>query len=124
MVFRVYRLSCILSLVRALWGLWTERDIGTMQHVYRTHAQVSDERTLMLEDLPFAAGEAVEVIIIAERAPENGGSLVVDESAATEPASTDALAVLEKLIGTVEEPADWAAEHDHDLYRIPKRGAP
>jgi hypothetical protein len=31
------------------------------------------------------------------------------------------LAVLEKLIGTVEAPSDWAAEHDHYLYGTPKR---
>jgi hypothetical protein len=29
---------------------------------------------------------------------------------------------LEALIGRVEAPEDWAAEHDHYLYCIPKRG--
>ncbi len=29
--------------------------------------------------------------------------------------------VLEQLAGTVEAPADWAAEHDHYLYGSPKR---
>ncbi len=29
--------------------------------------------------------------------------------------------VLEQLAGTVEAPADWAAEHDHYLYDSPKR---
>lgn len=33
----------------------------------------------------------------------------------------DALAMLEKLIGTVEALSDWAAEHDHHLYGTPKR---
>jgi len=33
----------------------------------------------------------------------------------------NALAVLEKLIGTVEAPSDWAAEHDYYLYGTPKR---
>jgi hypothetical protein len=33
----------------------------------------------------------------------------------------DALAVLEKLMGTVQAPSDWAAEHDHYLYGTPKR---
>ncbi len=28
---------------------------------------------------------------------------------------------LEKRIGTVEAPPDWAAEHDHYLYGTPKR---
>ncbi|GBL10092.1 hypothetical protein NIES3806_07470 [Microcystis aeruginosa NIES-3806] len=27
---------------------------------------------------------------------------------------------IEKLIGTVEAPQDWALEHDHYLYRLPK----
>ncbi|RPJ54902.1 MAG: hypothetical protein EHM23_27855 [Acidobacteria bacterium] len=30
--------------------------------------------------------------------------------------------VLESLIGTVDAPPDWAAEHDHYLYGTPKRG--
>ena len=30
--------------------------------------------------------------------------------------------VLEQLAGTVNAPADWAAEHDHYLYGSPKRG--
>lgn len=34
---------------------------------------------------------------------------------------SDALAMLEKLIGTVRAPSDWAAEHDHYLYGVPKR---
>jgi hypothetical protein len=34
---------------------------------------------------------------------------------------SDALAMLEKLIGTVEAPSDWAAEHDHYLYGTPER---
>jgi len=35
----------------------------------------------------------------------------------------DALSVLEALAGSIEAPADWAAEHDHYLYGAPKRGA-
>lgn len=31
------------------------------------------------------------------------------------------LAFLENLIGAVEAPADWAAEHDHYLYGSPRR---
>jgi hypothetical protein len=29
--------------------------------------------------------------------------------------------VLATLVGTLEAPADWAAEHDHYLYGTPKR---
>jgi len=29
--------------------------------------------------------------------------------------------LLETLAGTVEAPSDWAAEHDHYLYGVPKR---
>jgi hypothetical protein len=32
-----------------------------------------------------------------------------------------ALTFLESLIGTVEAPADWAAEHDHYLYGSPRK---
>ena len=31
--------------------------------------------------------------------------------------------ILEKMIGTVDAPEDWAAEHDHYLYGTPKRHA-
>lgn len=81
-----------------------------MNQPYRTHAHVSENGTLVLSDLPFAAGEQVEVILRAE------------PSAAEQPAPEgNALAVLEGLIGTVEAPADWAAEHDHYLYGTPRR---
>lgn len=30
-------------------------------------------------------------------------------------------AILAELAGTVEMPADWAEEHDHYLYGVPKR---
>ena len=32
------------------------------------------------------------------------------------------LKTLESLIGSVEAPVDWAAEHDHYLYGTPRRG--
>lgn len=34
--------------------------------------------------------------------------------------SSNAWDVLESLMGTVEAPADWSAEHDHYLYGTPK----
>jgi hypothetical protein len=80
-----------------------------MDQPYRTHAQVSEDGTLVLSNLPFAAGEEVEVTLRAEPSVEE------------EHAQGDALALLEKLIGTVEAPSDWAAEHDHYLYGTPKR---
>lgn len=81
-----------------------------MDQPYRTHAHISENGTLVLSNLPFAAGEQVEVTLRAEPSFE--------EQSARE---GDALAVLEKLIGTVEAPSDWAAEHDHYLYGTPKR---
>ena len=45
---------------------------------------------------------------------------VEDEVEMTEEQS--AWDVLEQLAGTVDAPADWAAEHDHYLYGSPKRG--
>lgn len=29
--------------------------------------------------------------------------------------------ILETLVGTLEAPEDWASEHDHYLYGVPKR---
>lgn len=46
-----------------------------------------------------------------------------DPTAVKSPREGDALDLLEKLIGTVEGPADLAAEHDHYLYGTPKRAA-
>ncbi|HET7230718.1 MAG TPA: hypothetical protein VFJ16_11990 [Longimicrobium sp.] len=36
----------------------------------------------------------------------------------------DAFAVLESLVGSIEAPADFAAEHDHYIYGTPKRADP
>lgn len=82
-----------------------------MDQPYRTHAHVSQDGTLVLSNLPFAAGEQVEVTVRAE--PLDAEHLA---------AKDDALAVLEKLVGSVEAPSDWAAEHDHYLYGTPMRG--
>jgi hypothetical protein len=102
-----------------------------MENAYRAHAQVSEDGTLTLREVPFAPGEQVGVILFAERAaaeePESqpAGSHTGASSAASPNQNpgetTDALAVLESLIGTVEGPVDWAAEHDHYLYGTPKR---
>ena len=35
--------------------------------------------------------------------------------------ASDAWGVLGRLTGTVDAPQDWAEEHDHYLYRSPKR---
>ncbi len=42
---------------------------------------------------------------------------------AISPLSTemDAWSLLEILAGTIEAPKDWASEHDHYLYGVPKR---
>ena len=37
-----------------------------MEQAYRTHIQVSGDRTITLRDLPFQQGEEVEVIVLAE----------------------------------------------------------
>lgn len=81
-----------------------------MDQPYRTHAHISEDGTLVLSNLPFAAGDQVEVILRAEPSVEEQPVL-----------EGDAMALLEKLIGSVEAPSDWAAEHDHYLYGTPKR---
>lgn len=82
-----------------------------MPQEYRTHVQVDEDGKLTLENLPFA-GEAVEVIVRPDmkEAVEEG-----------QPEITDALSVLESMIGTVEGPPDWAAEHGHYIHGTPKR---
>lgn len=37
-----------------------------MQQAYRAHAHVEENGKLMLENLPFPAGEEVEVIVLSE----------------------------------------------------------
>lgn len=81
-----------------------------MDQPYRTHAHISEDGTLVLSNLPFAAGEQVEVVLRAEPSVEEPPVL-----------EADAVALLETLIGSVEAPSDWAAEHDHYLYGTPKR---
>jgi hypothetical protein len=81
-----------------------------MEEPYRTHAHVSEDGTLILSNLPFAAGEQVEITLRAESSVEEQPAL-----------KGDALAVLEKQIGMAEAPSDLAAEHDHYLYGTPKR---
>jgi len=42
---------------------------------YRTEAVITKDRTLTLEDLPFQAGERVEVIVVTQAGPPaEGGS--------------------------------------------------
>ena len=53
----------------------------------------------------------------------NARYVLTIEPAATAPPPGDAWEVLERLTGTVEAPSDWAAEHDHYLYGVPKRRA-
>ena len=37
-----------------------------MQQAFRAHGHIADDGTLKLENLPFAPGEEVEVIVLAE----------------------------------------------------------
>ncbi len=37
-------------------------------HAYRVKTKLTKDRTLTLDDLPFAAGETVQVVIVAEQA--------------------------------------------------------
>jgi hypothetical protein len=64
-------------------------------------------------------------------APENGVELVagtrykvviqdIDNNMSTRKSAWEAL---DRLVGTVEGPADWASELDHYLYGKPKRNA-
>ena len=39
-----------------------------------------------------------------------------------EPDSLSAWDILDRLTGTVEAPQDWAFEHDHYLYGVPRKG--
>jgi hypothetical protein len=39
---------------------------------YRVETVLSEDRTLTLNDLPFQAGDAVEVIILVRRPPSSG----------------------------------------------------
>jgi hypothetical protein len=89
-----------------------------MQHAYRAHAHVEADGQLTLKNLPFAAGEAVEIIVLSEAKDPADSPLQPQSQAEGE---VDALAVLESLIGTVDAPSDWAEEHDHYLYGTPKR---
>ena len=66
----------------------------------------------------YAARVAEGIIISSDSSASADSSAPADEE---EHDPADALSVLENLTGTVEAPADWAAEHDHYLYKAPKR---
>lgn len=46
---------------------------------------------------------------------------VIIEELPPQPAAGDAWSELSGLVGTLEAPPDWAAQHDHYLYGLPKR---
>ncbi len=48
---------------------------------------------------------------------------VTVESEEADDQGTNAWEMLENLTGTLEEPEDWAAEHDHYLYGLPKKSS-
>jgi hypothetical protein len=37
-----------------------------LQHAYRTHGHVSSDGSVKLENLPFRAGQEVEIIVLAD----------------------------------------------------------
>lgn len=51
--------------------------------------------------------------------PNKQYTLVIQEKSA-ELDSLNALDVLDRLAGTAEAPEDWALEHDHYLYGVPR----
>jgi hypothetical protein len=91
-----------------------------MPQSYEAHAHMDANGQLTLKNLPFAPGEAVRVLVMSD---ETAGSTEERSGSVGNPAEgeVDALAILESLAGTVDAPADWAAEHDHYLYGTPKR---
>ncbi len=52
----------------------------------------------------------------------NARYLVIVERVVPRSEEGDAWAVLESLIGSIDAPEDWSAEHDHYLYGTEKRG--
>lgn len=72
-----------------------------MQHAYRAHVHVSDDGTLTLNNVPFAAGEEVEVIVLSEarKAREEHRSATSEKGVAE---GADELSVLESLAGSIE----------------------
>lgn len=75
----------------------------------KTLTATYDGHNLLLDEPIALEPNRRYIIIVQGLAPERAG----------EP--DDAWAVLETLQGTVDAPADWAAEHDHYLYGLPKR---
>ncbi len=51
----------------------------------------------------------------------NARYLLTVEQEVQEAHGPNAWEMLEALAGTIEGPHDWAAEHDHYLYGVPKR---
>jgi YD repeat-containing protein len=86
-----------------------------MINAHRVETTLTQDRTLTLEDLPFQAGDAVEVIVL--------GRAASNSDADDEPEETD----WDALDRIIEENrmdtgiGDLAHQHDHYLYGTPKR---
>jgi len=71
--------------------------------------------TVVFDGAVFRPAEPVDLV------PNT--SCVIKILSQTSPRGTaeDAWDVLDQMTGTVDGPEDWSAEHDHYLYRTPKR---
>ena len=52
--------------------------------------------------------------------PNTRYKITIEAETADDPVA-DAWDVLERYAGSVDAPPDWSSEHDHYLYRTPKR---
>jgi len=92
-------------------------------NAHRIETTLEQNGELTLRDLPFAAGDAVEVIVLETARngnKHNGGSY----NGVTEVDSLDTLLDEIDALPPMDAPADFAAQHDHYLYGTPKRENP
>jgi hypothetical protein len=98
---------------RAFTSGIAERDVGVARFHQPLQGNQGGIEPPVLRSRTFTKSE------LSENSPKlllwGNGTRALEEPAA------GGLAFLESLIGVVEAPADWAAEHDHYLYGSPRR---
>lgn len=66
-------------------------------------------------------GESLRPTSPLDLEPNTRYRIAIEVSPSPAGTAADAWDELETLAGTVEAPRDWSEEHDHYLYRSPKR---
>ena len=118
------------QLARPIWNLRLgagspavlQEDYGQGLHsVQHTGDIGSFARLILSTPIPVIPAEVRDAAAIKPLPPSNTTSDQLQATATTPKTRKGVWDILESLAGTIDAPADWAAEHDHYLYGTLKR---